>query len=274
MIRPLLALLLVLTLAACNRSQPAPAASQDSTEQKPAAPAAPPPPNAPAAGDTGSPDDVTPGAAPKTATPPDANRLAAESHGRAAPDASAEAPAPPEPTVREITVPSGTTLPLELETSLASNTNQAEDPVRARLRRALVVNGVTVAPAGTPVTGVVTAAAQSGKVKGVARIAFRFTSLQVGDERYDIRTSAYSQQSPTTRKKDAAKIGVPAAGGALIGGLIGGKKGAAIGAATGGGAGTAVVMSTRGEEVQLPAGTSIAVRLLESLPVHVPVTRN
>ena len=57
------------------------------------------------------------------------------------------------------------------------------------------------------------------------------------------------------------KIGVPAAGGALIGAVAGGKKGAAIGAAVGGGAGTAVVLDTRGKEVGIGRGAALTLRL-------------
>lgn len=262
-----LALLLSLALAGCNRSAPAPA-SQDASQQKPRDPAAPAPQARPAA-DTGAPTDVTPGTAQEGAAPPQAKTFAPES-GRGSAAAEPQSRTPPEPEYREVTVPSGTTLPLELETAIASDTSQAEDAVRARLRRPLIVGGMTVAPAGTPVTGIVTAVEQAGKVKGRARLAFRFTSLRVDDERYDIRTSAFSQRARATKRKDAAKIGVPAAGGAIIGGIIGGKKGAAIGGAAGGGAGTAVVLSTRGEEVRLPAGTSLSVQLLQPLAIRVP----
>ena len=72
------------------------------------------------------------------------------------------------------------------------------------------------------------------------------------DERYDIQTATVGRTAPATKKEDAIKIGAPAAGGAIIGAIVGGKKGAAIGTAAGGGAGTAVVLSTRGKEVQLP----------------------
>ena len=54
-----------------------------------------------------------------------------------------------------------------------------------------------------------------------------------------------------TKKKDALTIGLPAAGGAVVGALVDGKKGAGIGAAVGGGAGTAVVLSTRGKDVRM-----------------------
>ena len=42
--------------------------------------------------------------------------------------------------------------------------------------------------------------------------------------------------APATKKKDALTIGLPAAGGAVVGALVDGKKGAGIGAAVGGGA--------------------------------------
>ena len=80
-----------------------------------------------------------------------------------------------------------------------------------------------------------------------------------------------SRQAPATKSKDAAIIGLPATGGAIVGAVTGGKKGAAIGAAAGGGAGTAVVLSTRGKEVRLGRGYQVGVRLLAPITVRVPV---
>jgi hypothetical protein len=67
------------------------------------------------------------------------------------------------------------------------------------------------------------------------------------------------------------KIGIPAAGGALIGAIIGGGKGAAIGATIGGGGGTAAVLMTPGKEIRLSSGTTIAVALDGPVDVRVPV---
>ena len=88
------------------------------------------------------------------------------------------------------------------------------------------------------------------------------------DDRYRISTRTWSRIAPATKKKDAATIGIPAAGGAIVGGVIGGKKGAAIGAAAGGGGGTAVVLSTRGKEVRLGPGAVLLVRLAQPLTLH------
>jgi hypothetical protein len=78
-------------------------------------------------------------------------------------------------------------------------------------------------------------------------------------------------RTPATKGKDAAKIGIPATGGAIIGGILGGKKDAAMGAAVGGG--TAVVLATSGDEVRLASGTVLTVSTDEASEVRVPITR-
>ena len=106
------------------------------------------------------------------------------------------------------------------------------------------------------------------KVKGRSQIAMRFHTLVANDEKYAIQTGAIARSGKATKKDDALKIGIPAAGGAVIGGLIGGKKGAAIGGAAAGGTGTAVVLNTRGEEVRLGKGAVVSVKLSAPLTVR------
>ena len=55
----------------------------------------------------------------------------------------------------------------------------------------------------------------------------------------------------------------------MIGGILGGGSGAAKGAAIGGGAGTAVVLSTKGDEVRIPAGTPVTIKLTAPLTLRV-----
>lgn len=174
-------------------------------------------------------------------------------------------------TWREVTIPAGTALPLVLDTGVGSDISRVEQPVQAHLARAVVVHGATALPQGSAVSGVVTDAVRSGKVKGRAHVAVRFTSVAPRgvDERYRIRTAAVGRTAPATKKKDAITIGAPAAGGAVIGGIIGGKKGAAIGTAVGGGGGTAAVLTTRGKEVHMGRGSVVTVRLTEPLTVKV-----
>jgi hypothetical protein len=189
------------------------------------------------------------------------------------PNSSSPASARAVPEYREVTLPAGTVLPVELRTTVGSASSKVEDPVRGTVRRPVTIDGVEAIPAGSTVAGTVTEAARSGRVKGLARVAFRFSSLNVaGDaERVTIRTSSIAREAQATKKQDAAKIGGGAAAGAVIGGIIGGGDGAAKGAAIGGGAGTGVVLSTRGKEITVPAGTAVSVKLLEPATVRVRV---
>jgi hypothetical protein len=184
---------------------------------------------------------------------------------------TAAAPAEDDADSRDVTIPAGTMLPLTLRSPVASDTSSVEDPVRATLRRPITIGGTQVLPAGTVVTGHVTDAARSARVKGRGRVAFRFNRIDLpGDGgQMPIRTGTVTRIAPGTKKQDAAKIGVGAAGGAIVGGIVGGGDGAAKGAAVGGGAGTAVVLATRGKEVRLGAGAPVSVRLTAPLTVRV-----
>lgn len=172
--------------------------------------------------------------------------------------------------VRETVIPAGTVLHVRLDNGVGSDTSRVEDVVRGRLTKAVIVNGRTAVPAGSALVGSVTQSVRSGKVKGRARLGVRFNTLApTGDrERYRIQTGTWRAVAPGTKKQDAAKIGLPAAGGAVVGGIVGGKKGAAIGAAAGGGAGTAVVLTTRGKEVHLPRGAVLTIRLTAPITVR------
>src|SRR5207244_9283562 len=110
--------------------------------------------------------------------------------------------------VHEVTIPAGTELPIVLDTSVSSKTSRVEEPVRAHLSRAIVVGGQTVLPEGSTVSGVVTDATPSAKVKGRAHLAVRFDSLtpRGGDERYRIETAAIGRDRKSTRLNSSHQI--------------------------------------------------------------------
>src|SRR4029077_19739175 len=94
--------------------------------------------------------------------------------------AATSAPAAPAASVasfKEVTISSGTTLLLSRKSPVAADTSRVEQPVRATLRSPVSVNGQVVVPAGSEVSGVVTEAEESGRVKGSARRARGFNSL-------------------------------------------------------------------------------------------------
>jgi len=197
---------------------------------------------------------------------PENNAAPASSEESKAPPAAAK---PAEPVYKEVTLPAGTTLRLELKSAVASDTSKVEDKVRAVLRQAVSVDGQEVLPAGTEFVGTVTQVERSGRVKGLARIAYRFDSLRHGDESYDVRTATIAHEAKPTKKKDATKIGIGAGIGAAVGGILGGGGGAAKGAAIGGAAGTGAVVATRGDEVRIGPGSGVNTRLMAPLTVRV-----
>ncbi len=264
--KPFAIVVLVLSVAgaACNRATPASNASGSLTAE-------------PAAG-------ASQGAQTSNGLPSAGTRETASEAGARAIDgasnlvsgaaAAVAAAVTPAPSFDEVTIPTGTVLSLVLDTPVNSESSRVEDQVRAHLSKSILVGGTAALPAGSALDGVVTAADRSGKVKGRAHVAFRFDRLTRAEdsERYTIATAPVSRTAAATKKKDAVKVGGGALGGALVGAIVGGKKGAAIGTAAGAGAGGAVVLSTRGDEVHLPTGTAVTVRLSEPLVVRVPRT--
>ena len=210
-------------------------------------------------------------AATDPAAPPAEGGTSAGSASAPAPaPAPAATPAPPAPAFREVTLPAGTTLRLELKSAVASDSSTVEDAVRASLREAVMVDGREVIPAGADLAGVVTDVERSGRVKGRARVAYRFSSIEAGGERHDIATAPLVHEAEATKSEDATKIAIGAGAGAAIGAILGGGDGAAKGAAIGGGAGTGTVLATRGKEVRLGPGADVTTRLTAPLTLRIP----
>jgi len=203
---------------------------------------------------------------------PDSETSTAAEATAKAEEGAAAPPAPPAPQFRDVTLPAGTTLRLRLQSAVASDSSRVEDTVRAELNQAVVIDGATVLPAGASLTGVVTDVERSGRVKGRARIAYRFNALSHAGEQYKVTTAPVSHTAEATKGEDATKIAVGAGAGAAVGALLGGGDGAAKGAAIGGAAGTGVVLATRGEEVRLGPGAAVTTRLTAPLTVRVKVS--
>ena len=197
--------------------------------------------------------------------------VAADSIGHASRSATVATDAPAaarDRDIRTVTIPAGTALTVRLGSTVSSRTSRIEDPVTATIVRPIVINGTTIVPAGTAVSGYVSQAERSGRVKGRARIGVRFNTVRVDGTRYRLQTTSINRVAPGTKKADATKIGIGAGAGALVGAITGGKKGAAIGSAVGAGGGTGVVLATRGREVSLPRGTTLTTRLTQPLTVR------
>jgi hypothetical protein len=248
-----LALLAILATCAvaCSQQNPQAGASTSAPAQTAAADAQAAPPVA-----TASPQANEPGTA------------SARSAAAPEPAAAPKPASPPQPRFQEVTIPAGTSLAVTLLSNLASNNSQVEDPVKGSIANPVVVGGTTVIPEGTPISGSVTAVAESGRVKGRASIGLRFDRLTLGSEAHKIQTAAVTREAAADTKSDVKKGAVGTGLGAVVGGVAGGGTGAAIGAVAGG---VGTVLATKGSEVELPAGTALTVLLQEPLVVTVPV---
>lgn len=219
----------------------------------------------------GAPADGAPAVADSAAAPAGAAGATASAGAAsgAATSASAVARPAPAPAFREVTLPAGTTLRLNLQSAVASDTSSIEDAVQASLRQAVTVDGREVLPEGTQLAGTVTDVEKSGRVKGRARVAYRFNSLNYQGDRYEITTAPIAHQAEATKKEDATKIAIGAGAGAAIGAILGGGDGAAKGAAIGGAGGTGAVLATRGKDVRLGPGADVSTQLTAPLTVRI-----
>lgn len=253
------ALTIVLLVASC--SGPAPEGSPEAAEPGAEAPPA-------EAGATASPEPAAPAPeSPASRAPAPAPRDERPAPAPA-PAPRGEAPAPAVPQTVEVEIPSGTVLGIELLTALDSSVNRVGDKVQARTLSPLYVDGKQVLGSGALVEGRVTEVQSAGRVKGRAKLGLTFDRLATETGSVSIRTSFVEQEAEDGRKKDAAIIGGAAGVGAIVGGIIGGKRGAAIGAGIGGAGGTGVVLGTKGEEIRLPVGTEMSVRLDDPVAVE------
>jgi hypothetical protein len=163
----------------------------------------------------------------------------------------------------EKTVPSGTSLVLELVNGVSSAGNTAGDAVSARVAQDIVVAGKVVIPQGSTVSGKVTQARGLKKIGGRALLGVEFHTVDLPTGSTSIR-AAFFREGKSETKKDAATIAGATAGGAILGRVLSKDheaRGTAIGAIVGGGAGTAIAAGTHGEEIVLPAGTRLSLHL-------------
>jgi hypothetical protein len=193
--------------------------------------------------------------------------LPSRESNRVAENAAPAAPRAPE--YREVTIAAGTALPLEMTSTISSESAQVEAPVSAKLRNAITVDGETAIPAGSILRGTVTDVERSGRVSGRAHLSFAFNEATVRGEREDLKTNPLTFEAEATKGEDATKVGAGAVGGAILGGILGGKKGAAKGAIAGGAAGTGVVLATRGKEVAVNEGTEVTATLAQPLTLQI-----
>ena len=146
-------------------------------------------------------------------------------------------------------------------------------------------NGIELVPAGSVITGHVTAVQKARKDGNPGTLTVAFLHLKLPNGRgaaingslTDLtgKTSSDNESTASAKKtslRNAKFIGGGAGGGALIGALAGGGKGAAIGAGVGAGVGFIAKKLRKGDEAKVKSGTEFGVILNRavSLPAYRP----
>jgi hypothetical protein len=165
-------------------------------------------------------------------------------------------------TARAGVVPGGTELDVRLGQALSSDTAQVEDRFEGTTTVDLRQNGRVLIPAGSRVRGVVTGVKDAGRVERKGELQLSFDQIVINGRSYPMRATVTEALEAGGYREDAGKIGAGAAVGAILGGILGGVKGAITGILIGGGG---VVAATEGDDVELPAGTVLRVRLDQDL---------
>lgn len=198
----------------------------------------------------------------------DQGSVASANSGAAPVKSAPAAPNIPPPPPRVFTIRAGAAITISTAKTLSTKNDKDGDRFTASLANPIVDRDWVIAKRGALVEGVIVNSDPGGRVKGRASMTVKLRSLQLADGRtVDLSTSSYTKEAKSTKKKDAAKIGIGAGIGAAIGAIAGGGKGAAIGAGVGGGAGTGYVLGTRGDPAEIPSESSLTFRLQSPVTV-------
>lgn len=156
-------------------------------------------------------------------------------------------------------IPSGTELHVTLDQTISSKSATLEQRIEATTVTAVMLDGRTVVPAGTTVTGHVAEVDDPDRANRDGRVRLEFTGLQFPNgQRADIRSTVVQVEDKHTGSSTTKRAGIGAILGGVLGGLIDGGSGAVIGAVLGGGG---AVVATKGQHVELPQGSHLVLRL-------------
>jgi len=161
-------------------------------------------------------------------------------------------------------VPVGTEFDVRLQRSLSSSTAQVEERFEATTLVDLREGDRVMVPAGSVMRGIVRAVTKAGRIERKGAISVAFDRITIRGQSYPVRATVEQALESEGIRGEVGKIGAGAGVGAVLGAILGGTKGALAGILIGGGGVTA---ATEGKDVDLPAGTTLRVRLDTPLTV-------
>ena len=250
-------LLSVALLGACVKGENASNASADSTARN--LTLAPADSSATMRDAPATPPAAPPAVANQTTTPPPSRP-------------AVERPRPPAaPTT--LTLAAGSHFDMAASDTITSRTAKAGDAFSARIvedvRNAA---GKVVIPAGSSVSGTITAVNPAPNPKTPGTLQLAVSSVTIRGTNYPLEATIDSLETVHKGRGittgDAAKVGAGAVAGAIAGRVIGGnKRGTIIGGIVGGAVGARVAQTSKDSDIVLPAGAHIIVTVTKPLTV-------
>jgi len=161
---------------------------------------------------------------------------------------------------RTVTLPSGTEITGALNHTLSTDQSRVGDAVELQTVGPIWVRDDETIAADVTLRGTVTHVKGGGRIAGAPELGVRFTELVVDGHGYPISAGAFEIKGKSDAKESALEIG----GGAVVGGVLRGVKGAVVGAAIG----TGVAVATTGDQLTLPNGQKLRIRLARPVTVQ------
>jgi len=174
-----------------------------------------------------------------------------------------------------LSLPSGTTVHMKLETLISTKTSKVGDSFAGRVTEPVVLNGKAVIPVGAAIQGQIVKLTEPRRVKGKPTIELRPDSITMPDgEKYEFHATVVDTDASTQTSvndegeikgkgrdgKDVRNIAIGTGAGLTVGAIAGGGKGALIGATIGAGVTVAHWLSKH-KSAELPAGSEIVMEL-------------
>jgi hypothetical protein len=173
-----------------------------------------------------------------------------------------------------LSVPEGTPLKVNLQTTISTFSSKVGDPFTGRLIDPVVIDGKTLIPAGATVEGRITKLSEPRRISGKPTIGILPENLVMPDgQRFMLNAVLVDTNIPGSDvneegmfkgsghdRRDQIEVAGGTGAGMLVGGLAGGPAGLLIGGAIGAGATSGHWLAQHRSAV-LPSGTQLMMEL-------------
>jgi hypothetical protein len=177
-------------------------------------------------------------------------------------------------------VPTGTKIPIIMDTAVDSDTSQEGDEFEARTAEDLTIDGTIAVPAGSVIKGRIATLAAPKRLQRPGSVALKFDTVTTPDSR-QIQLVAnlvarggvvHARRGMRDIAIDTGIFALPAVAGLAIGAVAGNSAkslgiggGALIGVGIGAAVGVAVLLAKKGKRIDVRPGDELKIELAEDL---------